>query len=234
MAIVYAKVGIQGIRPLMWHRFGPDALPLEKRAKTGVAGNDPEEWKRTVLTTASRQLYLEPAYVFGCLRDAAKYTPRRRGTLQPILASTLQVPGDQILVDRWLPKDGFEELKQAESEPVYLDIRSVRNPSTRARNVRYRVAASPGWKTSFILIWENTLVSENEMKAILRDAGQFVGLGDGRNIGFGRFNISSFEVSVKDNATKQATRGHLERNPAENLASRRKEVQTVRRRRRAQ
>jgi hypothetical protein len=35
--------------PLLWNHFGTDALPLEKRAKTGVAGNDPDEWRRKVL-----------------------------------------------------------------------------------------------------------------------------------------------------------------------------------------
>lgn len=41
--ILNATVSIKGIRPLLWHAFGPDAIPLEKREKTGVAGNDPEE-----------------------------------------------------------------------------------------------------------------------------------------------------------------------------------------------
>src|SRR4051794_16442916 len=104
MSLVKAKVALVGVRAIMWHHFGPDALPLEKRPRTGVAGNDPSEWRRTVLATAGRQLYVEPSYIFGCLRDAAKYTPRRRGTLQPILASTLQVLDERILVDRWLPE----------------------------------------------------------------------------------------------------------------------------------
>ena len=56
MSIVRATIRIEGLRPLLWHHFGPDALPLEKRPKTGVAGNDPEEWKRTMLSTADRQL----------------------------------------------------------------------------------------------------------------------------------------------------------------------------------
>jgi hypothetical protein len=228
MSIVCATIGILGLRPLLWHHFGADALPLEKRPKTGVAGNDPEEWRRTVLATAERQLYLEPAYIFGCLRDAAKYTARKRGTLQPLLASTLQVPDDRVLVDRWVPEQG---LRQVESDPVYLDVRSVRNPSTRARNVRYRVAAAPGWKASFTVAWENTLVSENEMRAVMRDAGQFVGLGDGRSIGFGRFQVAEFQVLEGRHGSAAAAGRDLGSNASDHLAAGRKAVRPVRRRR---
>lgn len=230
MAIIFAKVGIEGSRPLLWHHFGADALPLEKRPRTGVAGNDPEEWKRTVLATPSQQLYLEPSYIFGCLRDAAKYTSRKRGTLQPMLASTLQVEDHRVLVDRWMPKDGFEHLIQAESEPVYLDVRSVRNPTTRARNVRYRIAASPGWNAAFTVFWENTLVSENEMKAVLRDAGQFVGIGDGRSIGFGRFTVENFELLENGNAKEQTTSRNMGQDPPKDLEERPEDVHPLRRR----
>ena len=221
-----AKIALVGARPLLWHHFGPDALPLEKRPRTGVAGNDPSEWRRTVLATSEGQLYLEASYIFGCLRDAAKYTPRRRGTLQPILASTLQVLDERILVDRWLPKSGLDDLVRAEAEPVYLDVRSVRNPSTGARNVRYRVATSPGWKLAFTVAWDNTLVNDNELRAVLRDAGQFVGLGDGRSIGFGRFTVTSFVLGAPD-AKAKATKGDLGKNAPANLGTRRKKMRAL-------
>jgi hypothetical protein len=178
--------------------------------------------------TATGQLYLEPAYIFGCLRDAGKLTSRKRGTLQPVIASTLQVPADRILIDRWLPKDGLTVI---ETEPVYLDVRSVRNPSTRARNVRYRVAASPGWKTSFVINWENTLIGENEMKTVARDAGQFVGLGDGRNIGFGRFTVGQFTILEATNGHEAPARRDLGKNARKDLGTGRKEVHPLRHKR---
>ena len=214
MAIIAAKVTIRGTRPLLWHHFGPDALPLQKKAKTGVAGNDPTEWKKTVLQTRDGHLYLQPSYVFGCMRDGAKHTPRRRGTLQPVITATLQIQEDRILTDRRVPKK-LEELMQAEDEPVYLDVRSVRNPGTRARNVRYRVAASPGWETSFTLLWDNTMIGEEEMQSVARDAGMYVGLGDGRSIGFGRFEVVEFkkiELGRQRNAKKKATKRSVAKN----------------------
>jgi len=43
---VTAKVSVVGTRPMLFHKFGPEALPLEKQEKVGVAGNDPSEWRK--------------------------------------------------------------------------------------------------------------------------------------------------------------------------------------------
>jgi hypothetical protein len=193
--ILSAEVEIRGTRPLLWHRFGPDTIPASgKKERQGVAGNDPGEWRRSVLATIDRQLYLEPSYIFGALRDGAKHTKRGRGTLQPMVAATLQVEDDRILLDRFLPENADDILACTPEDPVYLDIRSVKNPATRARNIRYRVAASSGWSTRFTILWDMTVVSRGEMEAIARDAGMLAGIGDGRSIGFGRFTVERFEV----------------------------------------
>jgi hypothetical protein len=186
-----AKVSIQGTRPLLIHHFGPDALPLEKGEKTGVAGNDPEEWRKTLMMTKERQLYVEPSYVFATVRDGARYTKKGRGSIQPSVAATLQVMDDRVLVDRFVPQ---EPIPQDPDLPCYMDVRMVRNPSTKARNVRYRVAASTGWKMEFFLLWDKTIVSRAEMEASLKDAGKLCGIADGRTIGFGRFDVLSFDV----------------------------------------
>lgn len=200
MALVKARVKIRGTRPILWHRFGPDAIPLEKQERTGVAGNDPEEWRKSYLATKDGQLYLEPSYIFGCLREAAKYTKSGKGSIQKNVAATLQVLDDRILIDRWLPEN-LEDLTEDPNEPVYIDVRSVRNPATKARNVRYRLAASAGWTAEFNIVWDNTIVSRGQMQAVLNDAGTLVGLADARSIGFGRFEVLEFEVSDAKEAT---------------------------------
>lgn len=202
--IVTVQISIKGTRPLFWHAFGPDALPLEKKEKTGVAGNNPEEWRETVLCTKDGQLYINGSYIFGALKEGAKYTKKGRASLQKPVAATLQVAEDRILIDRYFP--GFpnghkfdakivDEPPRDSDELVYLDVRGVVNPSTRGRNVRYRVVASPDWQAEFTLVWDKTIVSRNEMQAILIDAGKLVGVGNGRAIGMGRFQVERFEVS---------------------------------------
>lgn len=200
--ILTAKVTIKGLRPILWHHFGPDALPLEKQERTGVAGHDPEEWKKTVLKTKDNQLYVDSSYIFACIRDGAKYTKKGRGSIQSMVCATLQVLTDRVLTDKYLPEN-IAELINATDEPVYLDVRSVKNPSTKGRNVRYRVGASTGWMATFEIMWDKTIVSRNEMQAAIIDAGRFSGLGDGRNIGFGRFEMESIEISEEKNAKAQ-------------------------------
>jgi len=199
-----AQVKIKGTRPLWQHKFGPDALPLEKQERAGVAGNDPTEWRRSCSVTNAGQLYLDPSYVFGCLRNGAKYTKSGRASIQVKVVATLQVTSDVLLIDRWYP--GFpdqakvfdaatvEPCSDDRTQPVYLDIRGVVNPATKGRNVRYRLAASAGWQTDFTIMWDKTVIDRGQMHAVALDAGNLVGLGNGRAIGMGRFEVTDFFV----------------------------------------
>jgi len=196
--ILTAKVRIKGTRPILWHWFGPDAIPLEQQEKTGVAGNDPQEWRKTVLFTKDGQLYVEPTYIFGCLCNGAKHTKKGRGSIQNLVRATLQVIDGRILINRFIPdvESGKlpKELTTDSDEEVYLDVRGVKNPATRGRNIRYRVAANHGWETEFTLQWDSTIVSRTQMEAVAIDGGSLYGIGDARNIGFGRFEVVDFDV----------------------------------------
>jgi hypothetical protein len=192
MAIEKAKVVIKGIRPLLIHCFTQETLSLQKRSRTGVAGNDPEEWKRTFLCTSEGQLYLNSSYILGCLKNASKYTKSGRASIQPKVMASLQTSNDIILFNRNMPENHEDIINHTQEDSVYLDVRSVVNPATKGRNIRYRVALSPGWETEFEITWENTIISLAEMESVVYDAGSLVGLADGRNIGFGRFEIIEF------------------------------------------
>ena len=162
-----------------------------------MAGNDPEEWKRTCMVTASGQLYVLGTYVFATLCNGAKHTRKGKGSIQSMVAATLQVLDEHVMLDRFVPKDGPTP---DATQPVYLDISGVRNPSTKARNVRYRLAASAGWRAKFTIVWDKTIVAREQMKAVVHDAGLLVGLANGRSIGYGRFEVVSFDDAEKANA----------------------------------
>lgn len=189
--IIRARVQIRGIRPLLQHQFGPEALPLEKSERSGVAGNDPEEWRKTCMVMPNGQLYVRGTYVFGAMRDGARHTKKGKGSIQSLVAATLQIEEERVLLDRCLPKG---DPTTDATQPVYIDVCGVRNPSTKARNVRYRLAASIGWKAQFTLLWDKTIVQRDQIRAVLNDAGTLVGLADGRSVGYGRFAVESFEV----------------------------------------
>lgn len=185
---LHATISIVGTRLFLWHHFTADVLSLEKKEKTGVAGNDPHEWNNTVLVTKERQLYIPPSYIFSMLVSAAKYTKKGRGNLVNSVAATLQCTNKKILMNRFLP-DNIEKLYNAEDEDVFIHTCSVVNPATKGRNMRYRVAANAGWELDFDIMWDKTIVSTNEMMSVIIDGGKLVGLGDGRKIGYGRFDV---------------------------------------------
>jgi len=194
--MVILKSWIEGTRPLLWNAFALNMLSGEKKRKTGSAGNNPEEWKQTVLATPERRLFVKGSYLYSCLREAARFTKEGRGTLQRSVAATLQILDEEILVNRFIPEDMYvtpEAFYNAKKKDVYIDVCGVRNPATRGRNIRYRVACSSGWKCSFSLVFDNTLVSQAAMRSIICDAGNLVGLGDGRSIGLGRFQVVEIE-----------------------------------------
>lgn len=186
-----AEILIQGTRPLLWNHLQPSESFGKRQERGGTAGNDPTEWQRNVLLTEERQLYLLPTHIFGCFRDAAKYTKRGRSSLITQMASTLQVKDRRVCIDRYLPEDPIRASEDIDQE-VYIFMSVVKNIATRGHNIRYRVAAAPGWRCSFTLLWDKTIVSRQEMETVAIDAGKLVGLADGRSIGYGRFEVLSF------------------------------------------
>lgn len=195
--ILQAKIEIIGTRPFLYDAFGRNSIPLEKQERQGVAGNNPTEWKEKVLHTSKGQLYIPSSYIFGCLKNAAIYTKSGRGSIQNALCSTLVILNDNILIERFIP--GFnghlpDTMPEDFTLPVYLDVRSSVNPTTKGRNIRYRVAMSPGYRLSFGIQWDKTIINRNQMEAVCIDAGKLVGIGSGRKIGMGRFDIKSFEI----------------------------------------
>lgn len=225
MATIRFKVKIEGTRPLLQHQFGPHAIPLEKQETTGVAGNDPEEWKRTCMVNKDGYLYIPSTYIFGMMKSAAKYTKKGRGSIQPMVAATLQVEEIAIAIEnRKKPNDS--ELKYNEYDAdVYIDVCGVRNPSTKARNVRYRLACSPGWTCTFTLIWDNTIVSREQMRSVMNDASTLIGLADGRGVGNGRFKILEW-AELKD-AKEEATKGNMGSTSQNRLEAGQNEVHTL-------
>ena len=204
MSILAAKVSIKGVKTLAIHHFGADSLPLEKQEKSGVAGNDPEEWKRSVLLTKHRELFLPPTYFFGTIKEGGRHVKKGRGSILYDIAATLQVKDDYvkvcydsepIVLPEQPPVIDAYSLPTEELPNVYVERIGVRNPSTKARNIRYRVAVKSGWEMSFSILWDVTIVSRIQMRQAIDLAGTLVGIADGRtSIGYGRFSVTDWEI----------------------------------------
>lgn len=215
--IVQMQIHIRGVRALLQHKFGPDALPLIPQERTGVAGNDPEEWRRTCMVNRQGQLYVTGPYLFAAIREGGRYLKKGRGTLMATIAATLLVLDDPILItNRYWP--GYEGGGSVPFDvttvdpppddpdmPVYLDIRGVKNPSSRGRNIRYRVACAVGWEMQFTIEFDKTIIAREQMESAIWHTGKLVGVGNGRNIGFGRFELLSFTEKPLEESTQSVT-----------------------------
>ncbi len=188
------KVKIKGVKPLIWHAFTPEALSLDAKPQAGKSGNNPQEWKKTVLVDPENKLFVHGTYLFAAFREGSKNVKVGRGTLRNKVISCLNILDTIIYIkNRSLPPE--KDLTTNPMEPVYLDITGVVNPNTKGRNVRYRIAASKDWEASFNIQWDDRVISPEQMKQIAECAGLFAGLGDGRSVGMGRFNVIEFNES---------------------------------------
>jgi hypothetical protein len=192
------EVKVKGKRQILFNAFRIEAISNLSKVKTGSKGNDPEEWKNTVLEKKG-QLYIPSSYWGSCLKEASKYTKAGRGSIQKAFISSSVILDEFSLIDRFLP-EGWEKMSSTDmpkdtSLDVYLDIRGVMNPNSKGRNIRYRIGCAPGWRTQFSFSFDDKIVSSIQVKKVLEDAGRMVGIGDGRILGYGRFEIEECKIT---------------------------------------
>jgi hypothetical protein len=189
---ISATIRIQGIKPLLFHTFPLDTLDAGK-AKKGTTGNNNEEWHNTVLMDEDRKLYVYGSYLRGCIVSGGKHIKVGKGNISKKVGASLEIVGERIYLDDLkVPAD--KDLTRLTTDPVYLDVRSVVNPMTKGRNLRYRIAAKEGWTLSATISWNDYIVSKENMKQCVENGGLFDGIGDGRAIGFGKFNLVDFKM----------------------------------------
>jgi hypothetical protein len=189
---IKSRITVKGTKPILFHTFPIDTLSTGK-TRSGSVGKDEEEWKSTVLMTGNRQLYVMGCYLTGAIKSAGKLIKVGKSNMMKKIESCLECLDQVVLLeDLFVPEESL--LTKSALDPVYIDVRSVVNPSTKGRNLRYRVAAKAGWKLSSVIEWDDSLVSKENMKECVTNAGLYEGIGDGRRIGFGRFTLISFEI----------------------------------------
>ena len=190
-------IEIEGTKPFVFHKFSIEAIQSLTKKKTGSAGNDPEEWKRSFFHQGS-QLCVPDSYILAVLRHASVHTKAGRGSIQKTWMSAVSIIDEKIMMNRHI-FDNWEDISAESikdytdsSKPVYIDVRMVSNPNTKGKNVRYRVCCSPGWTMKFSILVNDDLVSISQTKKVVEDAGLLIGIADARTLGYGRFRLTSF------------------------------------------
>jgi len=182
------NVNISSISPMLHHgvhSVGMDETTVKKKKGGNALLGDPEEWRKTIYYDEKIGVYLPAVCIEGSIIEAAKQFKSGRGTL------TKYVRGGLFTTDDFL---SFLVNKKTifNLDDVEIDKRSVKNPSTKGRNMRYR-AIFRQWESCFdIEITADDYIDGPMLLEMLKYAGKFIGVGDFRPR-FGRFEVTAFK-----------------------------------------
>ena len=174
------KVTIEGTSALMMKKY-PE-VPIE-----GFEKKTPEEQAElsSYRIPGSDELYIPGVAVQRALVKAATYSKGKgRASLQKTAAACLMVLPEYV---------GLGTSK------FVVDSRPVVVPATRGRIMRHRPRLDK-WKGTFGLEWDETLMTETQVKKIVEDMGKRVGLLEFRpscNGPYGRCKIAKWEAPKK-------------------------------------
>jgi hypothetical protein len=155
-----AKVTIKGTSALLMHAF--PMVPIEAIEKKSAeeqaelsAYRDPE----------THELYLPGIALQRALVGAATYSKGKgRGSLQKSVAACVNITPERISLG---------------TKTYTIDSRPVVVPATKGRIMRHRPRLD-NWEASFEIEWDENLLTEGQMRRVVDDCGQKVGLLDFR------------------------------------------------------
>lgn len=172
MATKLVEVRIKGNSPLLMHAF--PLVPLESMEK-----RSPEEQAENAAyrDPDTNMLYIPGVNIQRALVAAATFSKGKgRASLQKPVAACVLITPERC------------SLKVAD---YIIDARPVVIPATKGRVLRFRPRLD-NWETGFIVEYDDNLLTEAELRRVIDDAGQRVGLLDFRpskNGPFGRFMV---------------------------------------------
>jgi len=185
------QVTIEGVAPILFHRWQSDAVDAKAKAAKGSTAKKTDDVESYVWRDTENRICLPGEYLRGTLIDpkngAAKYRqdPRspRKSALDLYKASVLALTDLAPLIKA----DGREATTWD-----YIDRRRV--TVQRQGVTRERPAFNAGWSATIVFLCQSpNYIPPRDLQACLNDAGRLVGVADFRPT-FGRFNITHWEV----------------------------------------
>jgi hypothetical protein len=191
---------IEGLTPVLQHRFG-DAEEMEASSrKVHVKAQDPREAaEKCAYRNVKGELYLPGAAVARMLREAGASHKQRgsRKSLKFVIPAAVLVVEDQLL------------LRDSEGKPLTefeVDSRAVVIPSTKGRVMRHRPKLNQ-WYCEFALEIDDDMLEPSLIHQLLIEGGSKNGLGDYRpekGGPFGKFAVVSWAVLAQPALLKAA------------------------------
>lgn len=172
MSTKMAKVRIKGRSALLMHAYPMEPVEaLEKKSKEDQAEHaayrDPD----------TNELYVPAVALQRALVNGATYSKGKgRASLQKPVAACVMVSPERLSL---------------KTEKYAIDSRPVVIPATKGRVMRHRPRLD-NWEVEFELEWDDTLLTEEQVRRVVDDSGSRVGLLDFRpekKGPFGRFVV---------------------------------------------
>ena len=176
-----ALVEIQGVCPIMFHRWNCESVASKSAAKKGSAEKKTDDVESYVYRNDKGELCIPGEYLRGAIIHAAKFQQDPRSPRK----SAMDLFKAAIVSLTELASLGAKDWD-------YLDKRRVviqRNGITRSRP-----AMKEGWTAKFILMVNlPEYIDAQLLNSTIQAAGKLIGLADFRP-SYGRFNVTKFEV----------------------------------------
>lgn len=180
-----AEVTVRGTAPILFHRWSVEAVAEKAKAKKGSAAKKTDDVESYVYRCADGTIGIPGTYLIGSIIDprngAAKYLQDPRSPRKSAL--DLYKAGVVALTDcASLGKKSWD----------YIDQRRVM--VQRQGITRCRPAFNAGWEATFhVSVLTPEYIRQDDLLAVLTQAGRLVGLGDFRPT-YGRFQVIRFEI----------------------------------------
>lgn len=179
-----ASVTIEGVVPILFHRWSVEAVAEKAAAAKGSKGKKTDNIESYVYRTEDGELAIPGEYLRAAIcspTGAAKYRQDPRSPRK----SALDLYRAAIIVETHLATLGVKDWD-------FLDQRRV--TVQRAGITRTRPAMNAGWRATFdMTVVLPEYVPPADLRDVLYNAGRLVGLGDFRPT-YGRFDSIKFEA----------------------------------------
>lgn len=175
------SVAIQGVCPILFHRWNVEAVETKAKAAKGSAAKKTDDLESYLYRDGNGMICLPGEYLRQAIIMAAKFKqdPRspRKSAMDLFKAAVVSLTDLAPL---------------GAKEPDFLDRRRVM--VQRQGITRTRPAMNTGWKAEIeLMINLPEYVNETLLRQVLDDAGRLVGVGDFRPT-YGRFTVSNWTI----------------------------------------
>lgn len=174
-------VEIEGVCPLLFHRWNNESVAAKARAKKGSVEKKTDDTESFLYKDENGVICLPGEYVRQSVIHASKYEqdPRSpRKSLMDLMKAAL------VSLTELSPLGA--------KEPDFYDQRRV--VIQRSAVTRTRPAMKTGWRAKLILMVNlPEYIAPQRLNHILQQAGRITGIGDFRP-SFGRYNVVKYEL----------------------------------------